>query len=241
MKHATSLKRFGLVALALLVAACSPVTSTPAPTTVATLVPPTATIAPVATASAEDTEALAGWKKFEGAMFELALPESFEGGSTPSELAQVAQNFRDAGQEELARAVETRPHSAVFYALDSNLVPSHIATVVTGFRDQGSQFSTMSIDDYIARYAAAIQQQPGLTLLESKATSIPGFQAHLLVYQIDTTQVVVQGTQGTVQADEYTLKAGDTIWSIIYSTDISEYETRHADFQKSVLSFKYVH
>ena len=172
------------------------------------------------------------WEKFEGEGFELSLPESFAGGSTAEELAAVVEMFRDAGQESLAEDVETRPSSSVFYGVDSAQInPEKIETTVTIFKDQNNQFGEWSLEDYVNWYASILEQGGDYTELDSRNIEIDGIEAHVQIGEYDL------GPSGGVIAEEYAIKIGDIVWSIIYSTDSSEYEARKSDFEISALSF----
>jgi len=186
-------------------------------------------------ADVQPTEELAvpaDWEKFEAGEFSLYLPESFAGGSTAEELAAVVQVFQDAGQESLAEDVETRPSSSVFFGVDANIVdPARVETKVTIFHDQATQFSEWSLEDYVNWYASILKQGDDYTELDSRNIVIDGIAAHVQVGEYDF------GTGSPVVAEEYAIKIGDTVWSIIYSTDSSEYEARKGDFEISALSF----
>lgn len=82
---------------------------------------------------------------------------------------------------------------------------------------------------------AQLQAVNGITVVDQKAVTIPGFEAYLLVEEYDLSQLL--GAEGTSKADQYMLKSGDTVWVVTYTTDISEYASRHSDFETSARSF----
>ena len=102
---------------------------------------------------------------------------------------------------------------------------------MTIFHDQATQFSEWSLEDYVNWYASILKQGDDYTELDSRNIVIDGIAAHVQVGEYDF------GTGSPVVAEEYAIKIGDTVWSIIYSTDSSEYEARKGDFEISALSF----
>lgn len=174
----------------------------------------------------------ADWERFETEVFAIYLPETFEGGSEQAELEQVIADLRAGGQDGLADDIATRPTSSVFYAVDTNILDAYsIDTTLTIFSDQQAAFTVWTLGDYVEWYLSVLSQDPNLTMMDSRDLVIAGYEGHLFVEKIDL------GSGKAVVADEYAFKIDDIVWSFIYSTDVTEYETRHPDFEASVMSF----
>jgi hypothetical protein len=108
-------------------------------------------------------------------------------------------------------------------------------TNVNVIREQNPALVDYTIQDYVDISLSQLQAVNGITVIDQKEVSIPGFDAYLLIEEYDLSQLL--GAEGTSKADQYLLKSGDTVWVITYTTDISEYTVRHADFETSAQSF----
>ena len=178
-----------------------------------------------------------GWSTFEGDGFSLSLPSTFQGGGDEQDFAEVAQMFRDAGQESLAQSVEANAGFILLYAADTEINnANNTYTNVNVIREQNPALVDYTIQDYVDASIAQLQAVSGITIVDQSEVSIPGFEAHLLVEEFDLAQLL--GAEGISKADQYLLKSGDTVWVITYTTDINEYEARHADFESSAKSFE---
>lgn len=178
-----------------------------------------------------------GWETFSGDGFSIQLPDSFEGGSEQQDFSQVAQMFRDAGQESLAQALEANSGFILLYAVDTNREnETETFTNVNVIREQNPAIADLTIQDYVNISLGQLQTVNGITVVAQQAVDFPGFEAYLLVEEYDLSALL--GTEGVSKADQYLLKSGDTVWVITYTTDITEYDARHADFETSAKSFK---
>jgi hypothetical protein len=176
------------------------------------------------------------WETFEGDGFSLTLPSTFQGGGDQQDFAEVAQMFRNAGQETLAQSVEANAGFILLYAADTVINNQNKTyTNVNVIREQNPALVDFTIQDYVDASIAQLTAVSGITIVDQRAVSIPGFEAYLLIEEYDLSQLL--GAEGTSKADQYLLKSGDTVWVITYTTDISEYTARHADFETSALSF----
>jgi len=176
------------------------------------------------------------WETFEGEGFAFMLPATFEGGGDEQDFAQVAQMFRDAGQEGLAQSLEANAGFILLYAADTEINnPVQTYTNVNVIREQNPALESYTIEDYVDASLAQLNAVGGIAVVGQRAVTIPGFDAYLLIEEFDLA--VLLGAEGTSKADQYLLKSGDTVWVITYTTDISEYDARHTDFETSAKSF----
>jgi hypothetical protein len=176
------------------------------------------------------------WETFEGDGFSFTLPSTFEGGSDQQDFAAVAEMYRNAGNETLAQSVEANAGFILLYAADTVMNNSNKTyTNVNVIREQNPALVDYSISDYVDVSLSQLQAVNGITVVDQQEVSIPGFDAYLLVEEYDLSQLL--GAEGTSKADQYLLKSGDTVWVITYTTDISEYPGRHSDFETSARSF----
>ena len=177
------------------------------------------------------------WETFEGDGFSLQLPASFEGGSDQQDFSEVAQMFRDAGQDSLAQALEANAGFILLYAVDTNRDnETETFTNVNVIREQNPAIADLSIQDYVNISLEQLKSVRGITVVSQHGVDFPGFEAYLLVEQYDLSALL--GTEGVSKADQYLLKSGDSVWVITYTTDITEYDARHGDFETSAKSFK---
>jgi len=187
-------------------------------------------------AGAGNGAAPTSWETFEGDGFSFKLPSTFEGGSDQQDFAAVAEMYRNAGNETLAQSVEANAGFILLYAADSVINNENKTyTNVNVIREQNPALVDYTIQDYVEISLSQLQTVNGITVIDQKEVSIPGFDAYLLIEEYDLSQLL--GAEGTSKADQYLLKSGDTVWVITYTTDISEYTARHADFETSATSF----
>jgi len=176
------------------------------------------------------------WKTFEGEGFSFQLPATFEGGGDEQDFAQVAQMFRDAGQESLAQSLEANAGFIQLYAADTEINnPNETYTNVNVIREQNPALTDYTMQEYVDVSLAQLQAVEGITVVGQQAVTIPGFDAYLLIEEYDLALLL--GAEGTSKADQYLLKTGDSVWVLTYTTDISEYNARHPDFETSAKSF----
>jgi hypothetical protein len=190
----------------------------------------------VASCSGSGGGAPTNWETFDGDGFSFTLPSTFEGGSDQQDFAAVAEMYRNAGNETLAQSVEANAGFILLYAADTVINNSNKTyTNVNVIREQNPALVDYTIQDYVDISLSQLQAVNGITVIDQKEVSIPGFDAYLLIEEYDLSQLL--GAEGTSKADQYLLKSGDTVWVITYTTDISEYTVRHADFETSAQSF----
>lgn len=177
-----------------------------------------------------------GWKTFEGEGFSIQLPDTFEGGSDEQDFAQVAEMFRNAGQESLAQSLEANAGFILLYAADTVVNnQNQTYTNVNVIREQNPALTDLTIQEYVDLSLGQLQAVQGISVVEQRAVTISGFDAYLLVEEYDLAQLM--GAEGVSKADQYLLKTGDSVWVITYTTDVSEYNARHAAFESSAQSF----
>lgn len=176
------------------------------------------------------------WETFEGEGFSFQLPTSFQGGSDEQDFAEIAQMFREAGQENLAQSLEANAGFILLYAADTEINnDNETYTNVNVIREQNPALNDYTIQEYVDVSLTQLQAVQGITVVDQRAVTIAGFDAYLLVEEYDLALLL--GATGVSKADQYLLKSGDSVWVLTYTTDISEYDARHADFETSAESF----
>lgn len=174
----------------------------------------------------------AGWEKFEGDGFEIYLPESFEGGSSQPDLAAAAQLLREAGNEQLAVAMESSNY--LLYVVDSESIES--GTTVNILKEVNPVIADMSISGYADAATSQLAGITGITITESAAFIVSGYDAWRLVEEFDLA--VLAGAEGTSKLVQYLLKTGDTVWILTYGTLISEFDSFEPTFEQSLRTFR---
>ncbi len=174
----------------------------------------------------------AGWEKFEGDGFEIYLPESFEGGSSQPDLAAAAQLMRDAGNEQLAMAMESSNY--LLYVVDSESIES--GTTVNILKEVNPVIANMSTSGYADAATSQLAGITGITITESAAFTVSGYDAWRLVEEFDLA--VLAGAEGTSKLVQYLLKTGDTVWILTYGTLISEFDSFEPTFEQSLRTFR---
>ncbi|MEX1247847.1 MAG: hypothetical protein WEA61_05150 [Anaerolineales bacterium] len=177
-----------------------------------------------------------GWELFKGDGFEVWLPESFAGGSSPGDMAEVVQLFRDAGQEQMAQSVEASSAYIRLYAIDTAINnPNNYFTNMNVILEQNSLLKDWSIDDYVDVSMSQLNNIDGITVLDSGPFDIAGFDAYWLLSEYDMS--VLMGLPGLARITQYLLKNGDHVYVLTYGTSAEEYNDRVSDFETSALSF----
>lgn len=223
---------FLLVALSSCAAPQPTLTPIPTETPSATPLPPTATATAAHRSTATPT--LAGPALYEADHFTLYLPATFVGAGSPEALAQIAQDQRDAGRNDLADVIEGRAQSAVFYAIDTNTPnEAFLFTTVNVFIDFHPEVA--SLDEYLTGYSRGLLQTNGLTILGIEDGLIGGIPGKVIKYQIDVSATF--GSPAVLASDEYVIQVDEFILSMLFSTDSREYEARQAVFYASAASF----
>ncbi len=179
----------------------------------------------------------AGWERFEGEGFEVYLPESYQGGGSPEDLAEVAQILRDAGNETMAQAVEGGQDYILLYVVDTEVNNEFdFYTNLNVIREQNSAINDITIEEYADLTVSQLEGFSGVTIVESGPIDVPGFQAWRLVEELDAASLF--GAEGgTLSNVQYLLKSGDTVWVLTYTTESSEFDARLPIFEQSVRTF----
>jgi hypothetical protein len=178
----------------------------------------------------------AGWERFEGEGFEVYLPESYEGGGRPEDLAAVAQTLREAGNETMAQAVESSQDYILLYVVDTEISNEFdFYTNVNVIREQNSAINDITIEDYADLTISQLEGFGGIIIVESGTVNVPGFDAWRITEELDAASLF--GAEGKLSNVQYLLKKGDTVWVLTYTTESSEFDTRLPIFEQSVLTF----
>jgi hypothetical protein len=176
----------------------------------------------------------AGWEKFEGDGFEIYLPETFEGGSDPAQVAAAAEMLRQNGNEEMAVLAEANASSYKLYLVDTEVTPgSQVPAVMNVIKTQDPFLSSVAVST-IAEATISQAESLGITVTTSEEFTAPGYEAWFLVEEVD----MIAGVEGTINVVQYIFKSDDTMWVLTYGCDSDELAERMAEFEQSALTFK---
>lgn len=211
-------------------------TNTPIPPTITstnTPIPPTPTNTNTPrppTPTAINT-LMPGWTLFDGAEMALALPDSYLGGNLDEDIDFMIDSMRKLGPEyeQVANLIELYPDLFVLFATDSNLGDTGFLTSVNVTREK--VLSTLSIDMYMELSEKYFPT--GYTIVDREIKKIGNYESGVLISEIN-----IQGYPMTSKQIQYIIKEDQTMWVITYTTEISEFETRLDDFEKSIGTFR---
>jgi hypothetical protein len=205
------------------------------PTPQATQTPLPAATEPVAL-GCQSTSPNNGWECFQGAGFELWLPESYVGGGDPSDLLAVTDILRNAGQEALASSLEANIGQILFYAIDTTISnPTNFYSSVNVIKEQNPILESWTIEDYMDASLSQLANMEGIQILESGEFTIAEYEAYRLISEYDMN--VFFGAPGFYRTVQYLVKNGDRAWVLTYATANEEYDSRLTDFDTSAKSF----
>lgn len=173
----------------------------------------------------------AGWQKYDGDGFEIYLPESYEGGTDQADLAGAAQLLHEGGNEALAQAIETSNY--LLYAVDSS---DDFGTSLNILKEQNPALIDMTVSAYVDLAISQLEGIAGITILESEAIVVSGFEAWRVTEEYDLAALM--GVEGTTKVVQYLLKSGDSVWILSYGTTESEFNARLPEFEQSLATFK---
>ncbi|MEH2066717.1 MAG: serine/threonine-protein kinase [Nostoc sp.] len=167
------------------------------------------------------------WKKFEGGGAELWLPESYEGGNTSKNLDTLIRRLKSFGSEweQVAQQIKQNPSAVSIWAFDSIKGDSGFLTNVIVTNEQVT--STINLETYLQEVSKQFPAQ--IRIVDIKTGLAGGYQVGRIITE---TSLGRSGKQLY-----YVIKDGRTIWSVVFSTGIDEFEQRLPIFEASLRTF----
>lgn len=167
-----------------------------------------------------------GWEKFTGGGVELWLPESFEGGDTETDLPIILERMKQLGPEfeQIAQGMEQNAAAFALFIFDEEVGESGFLTNVNVVAEQ--VLETLTVETYLDLVAAQLPEQ--IRIIEQGIVSREGRDVGRFVSEFDQF-----GAKQLI----YVVKDGSTIWTLTFSTGISEFEERLEIFEQSAETF----
>lgn len=185
---------------------------------------------PVATQSTPSPQptTIPGWKKFEGRGAQLQLPESYDGGDLSKDLDVIVQKLEAGGPtfKQTAQIIKQNPSLFVIWVFDTKVGKSGVTTNVNVTTE--AVVSAITLDIYLDVFAKQLPKE--WRIVEQKVVSLDRYQAGQT-----TTEFTVSGVKG--KQIIYTIKEGNNIWNVTFSTSADEFAERLPTFQKSISTF----
>jgi hypothetical protein len=212
--------------------------STPTPTSTPTP-SPTFTPSPTPTPSQTPTATVhvAGLKLFAGEGFEITLPDTYEGGSSPEEIQAIIDSLRNGGNELVAQLAEQNKKNIRLFAIDN--WPSLVfrtSAIVFGIQSQlfrGAPAATVA-QFFKAQIAGLF---PGSEVVEESSFAHPELDAYRFVTTVDSSSLGFDEDVVTAIVS-YVFVEDDFLWVVSFATPQSELEVRMTEFNTSAASFR---
>jgi len=181
------------------------------------------------TRGGEEVPVEAGWKTFEGEGVQISLPDNYEGGSA-DEVEEIVKKMKSLGSEyeAMAEMMNANPDMFVLWVYDPEISTGGLVSNVIVLEEPIP--SGISLESYVE--AASDMLPPEMQVVEQGIVSLDKYEAARLV--MDTTMM-----GATIKQVVYAIKDGSTMYTITFSTSLSEFNERLPDFEKSVNTFRY--
>lgn len=198
-----------LLALVLIVTACSP--SQKVDTSLPTVTP------------------IPNWYRLSNEGFEIWLPESFIGG-TSVDFALVAQRMTEMGPDfekhanSLKNALETGKTSLIVFASDKNRGNTGLFTNLIVSKEMVPE--DVSVEKYVEKVGSRLTEPYKVV----KTTVLPSarYPTGVLIANANFPQI------GETSQVMYVIKNGDAVWQLVFSTPGNEFQERLPIFEKIV-------
>lgn len=250
----TRAKKFTIVtALVLLLAVgtqgCGAVDSvmslfaSPTPTPTSTPTPsPTFTPSPTPTPSqtpAPTSTPAPGSRLFTGGGFEITLPDTYEGGSSPEEIQAIIDSLRNGGSEMVAQLAEQNRDNVRLFAVDNH--PSLVfrtSTIVFSIQSQLFQGAPAAT---VAQFFKAQLNNlfPGSEVIEESAFAHPELDAYRFVVTVHSSTLGFDENVTTAIVN-YIFVENDFLWVVSFAAPESELDSRMTEFNAIATSFRTV-
>lgn len=207
-------------------------TSTPTPSPTFTPSPtPTPTQTPTATVH------VAGLKLFAGAGFEIMLPDTYEGGSSPEEIQAIIDSLRNGGNVLVAQLAEQNKSNIRLFAIDNQ--PSLIyRTSMIVFGIQNPLFrgaSAASVAQFFNGQLANLF--PGSQVIEEGNFAHPELDGYHFTISVDSSTLGFDEDVITAIVN-YVFLDDDFLWVVSFAAPENELESRMSEFDASATSFR---
>ena len=166
--------------------------------------------------------------------FEISLPENWEG-SKKEELDTVIDNLNEAGQSQLADAVEGMRDYLVFFGYDIEMIAQKDAVNI--FTITGESRVLLSLEEYMdLTYESAAEQyeKAGYTfdIIEQEIVALGDNE------EVGRTIFEQTVESKEVKVAQYIVKDGSDCWILTFSTDLEQFDENLQDFDAAVETFK---
>jgi hypothetical protein len=166
--------------------------------------------------------------------FEISLPENWEG-SKKEELDTVIDNLNEAGQSQLADAVEGMRDYLVFFGYDAEMIAEK--DNISIFTITGESKVVLSLQEYMdLSYESAAEQyeKAGYTLDIVEQEIVP------LGDNEEVGRTIFEQTVESkeVKVAQYIIKDGSDCWVLTFSTDLEQFDENLQDFDEAIETFK---
>ncbi len=216
--------------------------ASPTPTPTSTPTPsPTFTPSPTPTPSQTPTATVhvAGLKLFAGAGFEITLPDTYEGGSSPEEIQAIIDSLRNGGSELVAQLAEQNKSNIRLFAVDNQ--PSLVfrtSAIVFGIQNQ--LFSGAPAASVAQFFKAQITNLfPGSEVFEEGSFAHPDLDAYRFVVTVDSSSLGFDEDVVTAIVN-YVFVNDDFLWIVSFAAPESELDISMTEFNLSAASFRLI-
>ncbi|HBL58299.1 MAG TPA: hypothetical protein DDZ80_07175 [Cyanobacteria bacterium UBA8803] len=170
-----------------------------------------------------------GWKTIAGAGVSLSLPEQYEGGNPSKDINKIAEKLEAIrpGYSARIESIKQNPEAIALLAFDAQNANSEFMANVNIAKEQVP--NEVTIEQYLQ--AATQQLAAQYKILEQKVVPLEPYQAG---------RIVAESTVGetTIKQLFYTVKKGNMVWLVTYSTTPAEFDQRLPNFEESIRTLK---
>ncbi len=200
-------------------------TSTPAPS-------PTFTPSPSVTPSPA-----AALQLFVGQGFEIMLPDTYAGGSSPEEIRTIIDSLRNGGSQLVVQLAEQNKNNIRLFAIDSQTsLVFRTSMIVFGFQNPLFRGGTAALAAQIFK-APLLSLFPGSAVIDEGPFAQSGLDGYRFVTVVDSATL---GFDENVVAAivSYVFLKDDFLWVVVFATPQRELENRMSEFDASAASFR---
>jgi hypothetical protein len=170
-----------------------------------------------------------GWQKIEDSDYEIYLPESYVGGNTSQNLAEIVTNLRKLGGnfKWAADTIEQNPGIYELYATDSNVGPSGFVTNLSITTE--TILPSFSLEAYMSSASAGLPAQ--FQIVDKKTMVINGYEVGQIIVEFE-----LSGLKGKELM--YIFRGESSVWVMTFAAMADEYDSRLLEFVQIADSFR---
>lgn len=172
-------------------------------------------------------------KKIQGEGVELSIPNNFEGGNPSKEIDTLSQKLKKVSPEAEAGLEKIKQNPSVFalIAFDPQISSTKFLTNINIRQVQAPPGLTIEEAlEALNKELTNPSNQTSYSVLDSKVESVKSYKAARILGEPKNTPIPLRQLI-------YTIKDGDRLWLVTYSTPANEYEQRLPGFEKSIQTF----